>query len=125
MGKQEVCSCGRYFQNIKKIKGRDSDILVTPSGKYLIVENFVAYFEWIQAVDLIQVVQNVIDEIIINITVNDQFNNDTLLKIQKYWEEYIGADVDVRIVIVDKIELTPSGKRRTVIRNPQISLNNR
>jgi phenylacetate-CoA ligase len=123
LGDQEPCSCGRHFQNIKKIKGRDSDVLVTSSGKYLIVENFVAYFEWITEVDQIQIIQNKLDEIIIKMIVNKYFTENTLKKVKEYWQNYIGSDVKVVIDIVDEIMLTPTGKRRTVIRNPEIKLN--
>lgn len=43
-------------------------------------------------------------------------------KISSYWQNYIGNDVKVFVEEVDKIELTPSGKCRTVIRNPKIKL---
>jgi phenylacetate-CoA ligase len=122
LGAQEPCSCGRHFQNIKKIKGRDSDVLVTPSGKYLIVENFVAYFEWITEVDQIQVIQNKLSEIIVKLIVNKNFTKETLKKLQNYWQNYIGTDVDVIFEIVNEIKLTPTGKRRTLIRNPLIKL---
>lgn len=120
---KKICGCGRQFLNVDKINGRDSDILVTPSGQYLIVENFVAYFEWIQEVDQIQVVQDKIDEIVIKLIVNDSFTPEVKLKIYNYWTNYIGSDVKVVIEIVDKIELTTTGKRRTVIRNSKIRLN--
>lgn len=123
LGEQEPCACGRHFINVKKIKGRDSDILKTPSGKYLIVENFVAYFEWIAEVDQIQVIQEEINKIIIKMIVNSKFNNNVLQKIHNYWNNYIGNDVNVLLEIVDEIKLTPTGKRRTVIRNPKISIN--
>jgi phenylacetate-CoA ligase len=122
-GAQKLCDCGRHFLNVNKIKGRDSDILKTPSGKLLIVENFVAYFEWINEVDQIQVVQEQLNKIIIKMIVNNNFNNDVRQKIQLYWNEYIGNDVNVIIELVDEIKLTPSGKRKTVIRNPKITLN--
>lgn len=125
LGENELCSCGRHLSNIKKIKGRDSDVLVTPSGKFLIVENFVAYFEWISEVDQIQVVQDKVDEVKINIIVNNAFNKITFEKIHSYWKYYIGLDVKVLLVIVDEIELTPTGKRRTVIRNPNIKIDAR
>jgi len=125
LGPEQLCSCGRHFMNIRKIKGRDSDILITPSGKYLIVENFVAYFEWIPEVDQIQVVQDKINEIIIKLIVNESFTIEVKNKIIEYWKEYIGCDVNVIIEVVDKIKLSPTGKRRTVIRNPKISLNGR
>ncbi len=123
LGENKLCTCGRQFLNVKRIKGRDSDILITPSGKYLIVENFVAYFEWIQEVDQIQVVQEKRNEIVIKLLVNNSFNTDVKLKISNYWRDYIGGDVNVIIEVVDKIKLTPTGKRRTLIRNPEIKLN--
>jgi len=123
LGDQKQCKCGRNFANIKTIKGRDSDILITPSGKFLIVENFVAYFEWITEVDQIQVIQEELNKIQIKIVVNEKFNHQILQKIRKYWENYIGNDVNTIIEIVDEIKLTPSGKRRTLIRNPKILIN--
>lgn len=123
LGPEKICSCGRHFINIDKIKGRDSDILITPSGKYLIVENFVAYFEWIPEVDQIQVVQDKLDEIAINLIVNETFTPEVKLKIYNYWTNYVGSDVNVTIDVVDEIKLTPTGKRRTVIRNPELGLN--
>lgn len=123
LGPEKTCSCGRRFLNINKIKGRDSDILITPSGQYLIVENFVAYFEWIPEVDQIQVVQDKLDEIVLKLMVNKSFTPAIKLKIQNYWSNYVGSDVKVVIEIVDEIKLTPSGKRRTVIRNPNLNLN--
>jgi len=123
VGPEKQCECGRHFMNISKVKGRDSDVLKTPSGKLLIVENFVAYFEWIPEVDQIQVVQDKKDEIIIKMIVNNSFTTDIKAKIQGYWQGYIGSDVNVLVEVVKEIKLTPTGKRRTVIRNSEISLN--
>lgn len=125
LGKNEECSCGRHFRNISKILGRESDVLVTPTGKYLIVENFVAYFEWIEEVDQVQVVQEEVDQIVINLVVNDNFNSEVLRKIKEYWCSYIGNDVNLSIEIKNQIDLTPTGKRRTLIRRSHIKLDER
>lgn len=123
LGDNKTCSCGRHFVNVKSIKGRDSDILKTPSGKYLIVENFVAYFEWIQEVDQIQIIQEELNLIKMKLLVNSAFDKNVFDKIYNYWSEYIGKDVKIEIEIVDEIKVGENGKRRTVIRNPKISLN--
>ncbi len=119
---KDRCECGRSFINVKKILGRDGDILITPSGKYLIVENFVAYFEWIVGIDQIQVIQEKINKITINIIINNDFTKTIFNTVQDYWKTYIGNDVEVNLKIVDDIRLTPTGKRRTVIRNADIKL---
>ena len=95
----------------------------TPSGKLLIVENFVAYFQYVSEVDQIQVIQDKENEITINLIVNRAFNSEVHHKLSTYWSNYIGSDVKVRLEVVEEIKLTPTGKRRTVIRNPNISLN--
>ncbi len=123
LGDDVPCSCGRSYTNIKSIKGRDGDILRTPSGKILVVENFVAYFEWVNEVETIQVEQTRVDEIVIRVVPNDLFNESVRSKLIDHWQNYIGSDVKVRIEVVKEIQLTKSGKRRTVLRNPEIKLN--
>lgn len=123
LGEQTPCPCGMHYINIAGIRGRDSDILITPSGKLLIVENFVAYFEWIPEVEQIQVVQDKLDEILIRIVVNKSYNDSIEKKITDYWKEYIGDDVHLIVKVVEEIKLTPTGKLRTVVRNPSIRLN--
>jgi phenylacetate-CoA ligase len=115
-------SCPRPYIHVKQIKGRDSDVLVTPKGKYLIVENFVAYFEFVPQVDLIQVIQDKIDHIDINMVVNKSFNDAVYKSIHDYWLKYIGDNMKIDINVVDSIKLTSTGKRRTVIRHPNIKL---
>jgi len=123
LGGENRCDCGRPFINIEQIRGRDSDIIRTPSGKLLIVENFVAYFEWITEVDQIQVIQEEIDKVIIKLVVNVGFTKEIEKNIYTYWTNYIGNDVELIIELVEKLNLTPTGKLRTVIRNPKIRLN--
>lgn len=129
LGDNNDCTCGRKFKNIKKIRGRDTDILITPSGKCILMENILGYFEdgdkVSQHVTQVQVVQDEIDKIIFNIVVNKSFTAETLKEMIDYWQNFIGNDVNVVIKAVDKILLTPSGKRRTVIRNPNIKLDGR
>jgi phenylacetate-CoA ligase len=118
----DSCACGRNLLAVTRIEGRDSDILVTPGGKFLIVENFVAYFEWLDSVNQIQVVQPRRDAITIKMIVNDRFTAGTERTIREYWQGYIGPDVRLETQVVDHIALTPSGKRRTLIRSQDIPL---
>lgn len=109
------CSCSRGLPVLESIEGRDSDILITPSGKHLIVHYFTGYFEWVDTVKQFQVVQNEIDKITLKLVPNDKFDNEARSKIQNEISEYIGTDVQLEIKIVDDIPLTRSGKRRFVL----------
>ena len=117
------CSCGRELLAIEKIDGRDSDILVTPKGKFLILHNFTGYFEWVDSVDHFQVRQEKTDEFHLFLKVNSRFTKEIEKEIKEYWEEYINEDVEIKIFVVDDIYFTSSGKRRFLIRNNAIKLN--
>jgi len=123
LGDDETCSCGRKYKNIIKIKGRDTDILITPSGKYILMENILGYFEDKYQIQQIQVIQEQLDKFIFNVVVNEEYSEEIHNEISKYWQNFIGIESNVIIKKVSEINLTPTGKRRTVIRNPQIKLN--
>ena len=112
---KQKCSCGRNLLAIDKIDGRDSDILITPKGKFLIVHNFTGYFEWIDSVDQFQIIQEKIDEFNILLKINDKYTKEEENKIYQYWKKYINEDVKIKISVVDDIPLTRSGKRRFLI----------
>jgi phenylacetate-CoA ligase len=119
---KEKCTCGRNLMAIDRIEGRDSDTLITPAKKYLIVHNFTAYFEWIDSVVQFQVRQDKIDEFNILLKVNEKYTKEDENKIYQYWNEYINEDVKIKITVVDDIPLTKSGKRRFLIRSKDIKL---
>ncbi len=109
---------------IQKIDGRDSDILITPNGKYLIVHNFTGFFQnpKLNSVEQFQVIQDKIDEITIKIATNEDFNKELYNYILNYWVNYIGDNVNIKIETVNKILPSKSGKRRFLIRNKDIKL---
>ena len=111
----ELCSCGRGLSTIKSIEGRDTDIVITPDGKYLIVHFFTWLFEYIEGVDQFQVVQKKIDEINIKIVKNDKFTDADLSYIISQIKSEVGDDMNINIEFVDSIPPTKSGKRRFVI----------
>lgn len=117
------CSCGRNLLTIKEIDGRDSDILVTPSGKKIIAIEFGDYFQFSDSIDQFQVKQQKVDEIDILLKVNDKYTFLEEKRIYNYWSNYIGESVKIIIKVTDEIPLTSSGKRRYLIRNKNIKLN--
>lgn len=112
------CSCKRGLPVIDKIEGRDVDILITPSGKNLIVHFFTGYFERVDTVSQFQVIQNKHDKILLKLIPNNKFSNSAKEKIYNDISTYIGDDVDFSIELVDRIPVNPTnGKRKFVIKN--------
>lgn len=117
-----LCSCGRGLPLMDKIEGRDTDIISTPTGKYLIVHFFTALFEYIEGVDQFQVVQNKIDKITIKIVKNSAFTQDDLDHIENTIQTNAGEDVSINVEFVKSIPVSQSGKRRFVISNVKLQL---
>ncbi len=118
----EQCTCGRKLLAIEKIEGRDSDILITPKGKYLIVHIFTIFFEWLDSVEQFQIRQDKIDEFEFLLKVNSKYTSEVEKEIYNYWGKYIDEDVKIKIHVVDDIPLAKSGKRRFLIRNKDVKI---
>jgi len=119
----QKCSCGRELLHIKRIYGRSSDILVTPGGQYLTVNNFTGLFQNLPAVDQFQILQKSPDEITVLIKVNGCYDLTVQSQVIGIMKSVIKEDLKLKIEPVDDIPLTPNGKRRFLIRDASISLN--
>lgn len=113
---------GVNLDAFSQIKGRNSDIIVTPSGKYLIVHTFTIFFEYFEEIIQFQVIQDKPDKVRVLLVVNDAYNISTETSINEGLINLIGKDVHIGIQIVDKIPLLPSGKRKFIIRDESIKL---
>ena len=74
----------------EKIIGRDTDLVVTQSNKFLVVHSFNGVFEHIPEIKQFSVIQNNKDGIVINFIRGEGFNNEILNNIQKKLLKYIG-----------------------------------
>lgn len=115
-------SSGLQLFSLDKIIGRENDILVTPSGNLLIVHLFTIYFEYFDSILQFQIEQVQTHEFIFRLVVKDSFNSDIKNQIFNYWQNFLGKNVILRIEVHENIPFLYSGKRRFLIRNPEIKL---
>jgi phenylacetate-CoA ligase len=120
--RNEPCSCGREMPSVTTLEGRETDVLITPSGKYITFYFFAGYFEHQNFIDLFQLAQNEIDKFTLYIVPNSNFKEEFIKKIKEDVLEVMGTDITLKIEVVDDIPLTSSGKRRFFVRNPQIKV---
>jgi phenylacetate-CoA ligase len=104
------------------INGRNSDILLTPSGKFLIVHTFTIFFEYFAEILQFQVHQTSANNVMVFLKVNNDYSKETGAKVLAGLESLIGNDVQIDIEVVADIPLQPSGKRRFIIRDPSVTL---
>lgn len=110
----ERCPCGRGFALLEGIRGRDTDIVVTPSGNRLIVHYFTGILEHFREIDEFQVVQDDPAAIRVRVVPAAGYGPETAGRISEALRA--GApDLGVTVEPVSAIPLTPGGKRRFVI----------
>lgn len=120
---QGVCQCGRSMTQVSALEGRDTDVLLTPSGKYITFYFFAGYFEHKQYLDFFQMRQTSYTDFVLYIVPNKHFSQDVIPEVKRDILDVMGQDVNLRIEIVDDIPLTSSGKRRFFVREKSINLN--
>ena len=119
----EPCPCGRGLSLMTSVEGRDSDIIMTPSGDFIVVEFFVILFEYMAGVDQFQVIQDSIDHLTIKIIKNEQFTDNELQHIRNEIRKRAGPDVRLTIEFVHDIPLYGrEGKRRLVLSNVPLKI---
>jgi len=110
------CKCKRNLLPIKKILGRDSDTFETPAGKF-IVHDFTIFFSLDnsslnKSIDSFQIINREMD-IIMNLKVNNYYNNLVNDYIKNYWQTRFKKQVTIQLV--NYIAMTKSGKRKFII----------
>ena len=111
----ESCPCGRGLEMLTIIEGRDTDVIVTPSGNRLIVHFFTGILEYYQSVDTFKVIQEKLDEIIIEIVPRSDFQEAHWEQIKDEILQKGDPDLKIELKIVKDIPLEISNKRRFVV----------
>jgi phenylacetate-CoA ligase len=108
------CECRRGFELMECIQGRDTDVVLTPSGNRLIVHFFTGVLEHFHEIDSFQVIQEDIGSILLRLVPRPDFSKNTAEAIVTRLSEN-GADLNIEVETVDEIPLAPSHKRRFIV----------
>jgi phenylacetate-CoA ligase len=103
-----------HFPLLQKIIGRDTDIIRTASGKYMVVHSFTGIFEHIPEVSQFRVVQSDLHSITIEIIPGEGFKDEILANIRTKIQNYLLEPFEVQFQIVENIAPTPSGKPQII-----------
>ncbi len=114
-GDQSPCPCGRGFERMQAISGRDTDVVVTPSGNRLIAEFFNGLIDDFLEIDSFQVIQERAESILIYIVPRPGYSPQTRRQLVETLQRNGAADLRIEIESVPRIPLTAGGKRRYVI----------
>ncbi len=116
MDVQESCPCGRGLPLLKRVMGRRSDVILSPSGRAIHGEFFTHLFYDTRAVRAFQVVQTGTRSLVIRVVADESFGEDARAGITRAIHERGDQGFEVRWEIVPRIPAGPSGKHRFTLR---------
>lgn len=102
------------FPMLEKVIGRDTDIVKTPSGKYMIVHFFTGIFEFIPQIKQFKVVQRELNSIEIEYVPGENFTSDICVSVDNQIHKFLNEDFPIHWIQVKEIKPTPSGKPQIV-----------
>lgn len=101
---------------LKKVVGRDTDLVKTESGKIMVVHTFTGIFEHYPEIEQFCVIQKSFSGIEIQYIPSAGFNHAILEKIRKRILQYLSEPFfDIEFKAVTSIPPTPSGKPQIII----------
>ena len=110
-----ICDCGCEMPIIKKIMGREDDLLVASNGSLI---GMSAYKVFKHANHIIrgQIIQKNKTDFILNVEVTEKFGKKDILFLENKVKESFGFNSKIKVNIVKSIPLGPNGKFKSVIR---------
>lgn len=108
------CKRDLNFPLLKKVIGRDTDIVKTKSGKYMVVHFFTGIFEHIPAIKQFRVIQTTLDKMEIEYIPDKSFNKSILKHIEWQIHKHLKEEFPIIFIKVDYIPSTNSGKPQLI-----------
>ena len=102
------------FPLLEKVVGRDTDIVSTRSGKYMIVHFFTGIFQYVPEIKQFRVIQTDLDSITIEYIPSEIFNYDVLKTITEKIHQHLKEPFIINWLEVDSIPSTASGKPQLI-----------
>ena len=113
---ENPCPCGRAWPGLKRIIGRDTDIVRTAAGRNLVVHHFNNVLRTFDGVDEFQVRQPERDAIQLSLVTNTEYSrHKDEPQIREALTNLAGEGTAVEVRYVDQLPVPNSGKRRYII----------
>jgi phenylacetate-CoA ligase len=111
-----ACKCGRGFSSMQNIRGRTTDFIVTPDGRWQHALSIIYVVRDIEGVAQFKIIQEEVDDIRVLIKVHkDIYAPDGNERIVKGFKKRMGEKVRVTVEMTDEIPGDASGKYRYVV----------
>lgn len=109
-----ACACGRSLPRLSTISGKTGDTFYTPSGRRISARSFRTAILVELGIRRFQFVQDALDHVTVRVVPTGSLDPGEAQQLQAaikaHYRSTLGDDVEIRVDIVDRIELTPAGK---------------
>jgi len=110
-----ACPCGRGLPVIKPVKGRSTDFVITPDGRWIHALGIIFLFSDIPGIRKYQVIQHELTQLQILLVTDELFPADGDTRIRNLIGQRVGPEISVSVEHVANIADPASGKHRPVI----------
>lgn len=111
----ELCPCGRLFQVVKSISGRQADVIRTPSGREFGAAILTHLLYGTNNILESQIIQDALDHLTIEYVSTERFSNKDLKAFEGLVVQHLPSELRVDLKQVRAVKRTSSGKIRPVI----------
>jgi phenylacetate-CoA ligase len=112
----QKCRCGRNLSTMKKIRGRTTDFIVSPDGRWQHGLSLIYVVRDIPGVVEFKIIQEAVDDVKVLLKTDESlFPKEGKNQIIEGFKKRMGQMVNVNIEMVDEIEKDASGKYRYVV----------
>ncbi len=111
----ESCPCGRHFQVVESIEGREGVVIKTPSGREFGSAILTHLLYGTNHILESQIIQDSLDHITIRYVPDKDFCRDDLRAFEKLITRHLPGELKITLKQVEKVERTLSGKVKPVV----------
>jgi len=111
----ESCPCGRHFQVVESIEGREGVVIKTPSGREFGAAILTHLLYGTNHILESQIIQDSLDHITIEYVPDKDFYRDDLGAFEKLITRHLPDELKVTLKQVEKVKRTLSGKVKPVV----------
>ena len=93
------CSCGRYMPRIRRINGRQQDIITTPDGR--VITTLFIVFNKIPGILSGQLIQYEPARLLVRIARTEQYDSSSEERLSALLRQFVGAHMSIEFAYVD------------------------